>query len=112
MRCGRCKALEVDIAHVRACYDPRIAPEPPVQADPPRPVERIVLEAPAVPARSTIGGDDHEEWWVADLQAASSLEMDVIGMDADGRSAWMRSVEDEYGADLLNFEMPPSSSYD
>lgn len=102
----------MDIAHVRACYETRSTAEVPVRADIPRPIERIVLEPSAAGSRSTVGGDDHDEWWAADLRAASSLGMDVIGMDADGRSAWMRSVEDEYGIEALSFELPPPSFED
>lgn len=112
MRCGRCRASGADITHVRACYEIRPTTEVPVRTDVSRPVERIVLKPTTAGSRSTVGGDDHDEWWAADLRAASSLGMDVIGMDADGRSAWMRSVEDEYGIKVLSFELPPPSFED
>lgn len=54
--------------------------------------------------------DDREDPWAEDRRSAAAMGLDVTGMDADGRSAWMRAVEDEDGLEGLYFSMP--SSYD
>lgn len=123
MRCGRCKASGVDVAHVRVCYSgpvPGPAPDPataaplPVEVSSRRPVVAVhaVVEAGddwAEPFSDDLE-DDRKDPWAEDLRSAAAMGLDVTGMDADGRSAWMRAVEDEDGLEGLFFSMP--SSYD
>lgn len=103
MRCGRCKATDVDVPHVRACYSGHVpVPTPAVAA--PRP-KKIPSHRAAVTADAKMEvdedwadlfGDDSEEErndpWAEDRRSAAAMGLDVMGMDADGRSAWMRAV--------------------
>lgn len=114
MRCGRCKASGVDVAHVRSCYSSASPSAPTVVA---RPVARTARRSPtvgAVDAGTEIDDDlvdpDVDDPWAEDQRSAAALGLDVTGMDADGRSAWMRAVEEEDGLEGLYFSMP--SSYD
>ena len=114
MRCGRCKASGVDVAHVRSCYSSASPPATTV-VDPP--VVRAVPRPPtigAVDAGAEIDDDLEDpvvdDPWAEDQRSAAALGLDITGMDADGRSAWMRAVEEEDGVEGLYFSMP--SSYD
>lgn len=47
-----------------------------------------------------------DDLWFENRRSAAAIGLDVLGMDADGRSAWMRTVEDDDGLEGLYFSMP------
>ena len=52
--------------------------------------------------------DESDSMSSADQRTAARLGLDVMGMDADGRSAWMRAIEEEDGLEGLYFAGPSS----
>lgn len=111
MRCGRCKELRVDVAHVRACYRTPAVATPHARAETvTQPVvhpaddgaarldgadapagEYLTFASSATPA---IGPVEFAEWFSGQYETHYS-----IPMDSDGMTPRLRRLEAEYGFD-------------
>lgn len=126
MICGRCKAGDVDVAHVRACYRTNPSSNRP-------PTSEGSSQAPGgVPAaargagsgRAPQGGrrtqqrDNPWTWQPAIGPVESAIERGVSadgfggGMDADGGTPGLRALESEFGFDGMLYMWRDEPDYD
>lgn len=121
MLCGRCKRVDVDVQHVRACYSGApVGPEPAS----PRPAPGDLTDPDGEdeyplddeqPPRGPATRLHRDDGWPGLEPAGDSWEWDSMrqgsGMDADGMTPRLRSLEDEYGFEGMLY-MWKDSTYD
>ena len=111
MRCGKCKQMDVDVQHVRACYS---GGEGAKRTDGAAP-EVTGLRGTVHPAATSLSVDDDVDevpsrrtWSKSSSRGIGPLEYAELygdhsqplygsGMDADGMTPYLRGLEDEYG---------------
>lgn len=127
MICGRCKAADVDVAHVRACYLTARAPDHREESVPPG----ARSNASAAPTSSGVRERGQRDWrgprrrkdnpwtWqpaVGPIESAIERGVDPDGfgggMDADGGTRRLRALEAEFGFDAMLYMWRDDPHYD
>lgn len=126
MFCGRCKATDVNIAHVRACYRTGGAPNRTEVSEPSGPRSRAaptgspggVRGQVRWGRRGTRRRDNPWTWQPAVGQIESAIERGLDpdgfggGMDADGGTRRLRALESELGFDAMLYMWRDDRDYD
>jgi hypothetical protein len=126
MICGRCKADDVDVAHVRSCYKTSRASDQPQVSEPSGARSRAA-------SNGSPGGDsgqshrgrrrthrqDNPWTWqpvVGPIESAIENGGDPDrfsgSMDADGGTPWLRALESEFGFDAMLYMWRDEPDYD